>query len=142
MTSDSATQALLRARVCLRPRSGATTVPVRDGKALICDGRFAGTKEQLGGCCLVDGKDLDDAIDVAWQLPGALTGTIQVRPAGVGGCRARIELARESSVATMAPTINGVVLALSSAAQFMVVLDGSEVAMRKLAQTTFVTQTA
>jgi hypothetical protein len=45
-------------------------------------------------------------------------------------------------VTTRAPTNNGVVLARSCAAQFMVVLDSYEVAMSKLAQTTFVTQTA
>jgi hypothetical protein len=45
-------------------------------------------------------------------------------------------------VTAKAPTSNGIVLALSCAAQFMVVLDSSEVAMKKLAQTTLVTQTA
>jgi hypothetical protein len=54
--------------------------------------------------------------------------------------RAPIEIAKESSVATKAPTSNGIVLALSCAAQFMVVLDSYEVAMSKLAQTRFVTQ--
>jgi hypothetical protein len=39
-----------------------------------------GTTEQVGGSCVIDGNDLDDAIDVAWQLPGAPTGTIKVRP--------------------------------------------------------------
>jgi hypothetical protein len=29
-----------------------TTVQVRDGKVLISDGRFAETKEQIGGGCL------------------------------------------------------------------------------------------
>jgi hypothetical protein len=51
--------------VCLRPRSGATTVQVRHGKVLIADGRFAGTTEQVGGSCLIDGNDLDDAARVA-----------------------------------------------------------------------------
>jgi hypothetical protein len=43
-------------------------------------------------------------------------------------------------MATKAHTSNGIVLALSCAAPFMVVLDRYEVAMSKLAQTTFVTQ--
>jgi hypothetical protein len=43
-------------------------------------------------------------------------------------------------VATTAPISNGIILALSCAAQFMVVLDSYQVAMSKLAQTRFVTQ--
>jgi hypothetical protein len=64
----------------LRPTSDATTVQVRDGKVLISDGPFAETKEQIGGYCLIDCKDLDEAIEVASQIPGARTGTIEVRP--------------------------------------------------------------
>jgi hypothetical protein len=56
---------LLRASARLRPTSDATTVQVRDGKVLISDGRFAETKEQIGGYCLIDCKDLDEAIEVA-----------------------------------------------------------------------------
>ena len=55
-------------------------VLVRDGKVLISDGPFAETKEQIGGYCLIDRKDLDEAIEVASQIPGARTGTIEVRP--------------------------------------------------------------
>jgi hypothetical protein len=55
-------------------------VLVRDGKVLISDSPFAETKEQIGGYCLIDCKDLDEAIEVAAQLPGARTGTIEVRP--------------------------------------------------------------
>src|SRR5215218_3667741 len=47
-------------------------VLVRDGKVLISDGPFAETKEQIG-YCLIDCKDLDEAIDVASQIPGART---------------------------------------------------------------------
>jgi hypothetical protein len=49
--------------VRLRPTSDATTVRVRDGKVLIPAGPFAATKEQIGGCCLIDREDLDEAID-------------------------------------------------------------------------------
>ena len=70
----------LRASERRRPTSDATTVRVHDAKVLLADGRCAETKEQIGGHCLIDGKDLDEAIEVACQLPGARTGTIQVRP--------------------------------------------------------------
>jgi hypothetical protein len=48
-------------------------VLVLDGRVLISDGRFAETKEQIGGYCLIDCKDLDEAIEVASQIPGART---------------------------------------------------------------------
>ena len=64
----------------LVPTTSATTVRVRDGKALTTDGPFAETKEQLGGFYLVNCKDLDEAIELASQIPGAKHGSIEVRP--------------------------------------------------------------
>ena len=64
----------------LRPTTDATTVRVRDGEVLTSDGPFAETKEQVGGFYIVDCKDLDEAIDVASKIPGALHGSIEVRP--------------------------------------------------------------
>jgi hypothetical protein len=58
----------------------ATTVRVRDGKALVTDGPFAETKEQLGGYYLVEAKDLDEATSIAARIPGAKYGSIEVRP--------------------------------------------------------------
>jgi hypothetical protein len=58
----------------------ATTVRVRDGATQTADGPFAETKEQLGGYYLVEAGDLDEAIKLAAQIPGARTGTIEVRP--------------------------------------------------------------
>jgi len=53
---------------------------VRDGEVLTSDGPFAETKEQIGGYFVVDCKDLDEAIMAAAKLPGARTGSIEVRP--------------------------------------------------------------
>ena len=64
----------------LQPTSTATTVRVRGGKTLTTDGPFAETREQLGGYYLVEAKDLDDAIAIAARIPGARTGSIEVRP--------------------------------------------------------------
>ena len=64
----------------LQPIATATTVRVRDGQTLTTDGPFAETKESLGGYYLVEAKDLDDAIDLAARIPGALHGSIEVRP--------------------------------------------------------------
>src|SRR6201995_2184993 len=58
----------------------ATTVRVRDGKTLTTDGPFAETREQLGGYYLVEAKDLDAALAIAARIPGATTGSIEVRP--------------------------------------------------------------
>lgn len=64
----------------LRASSDATTVRVRNGEVLSTDGPFAETKEQLGGYFLVDCKDLDEAIEIAAKIPGARSGSIEVRP--------------------------------------------------------------
>jgi hypothetical protein len=64
----------------LQPTSTATTVRVRDGKTLTTDGPFAETREQLGGYYLVEAKDLNAALEIAARIPGAKTGSIEVRP--------------------------------------------------------------
>ena len=64
----------------LHPTSMATTVRVRDGKTSKTHGPFAETREQLGGYYLVEAKDLDEACALAARIPGARTGSIEVRP--------------------------------------------------------------
>ena len=64
----------------LRPTTDATTVRVRDGETLTTDGPFAETKEQIGGYFVVDCRDLDEAIALAAGIPGAQSGSIEVRP--------------------------------------------------------------
>ena len=64
----------------LQSTTTATTVRVRDGKILTTDGPFAETREQLAGFYLLECKDLDEAIEWAAKIPGAQSGTIEVRP--------------------------------------------------------------
>ncbi len=64
----------------LQPTATATTVQVRDGERLVTDGPFAETKEQLGGFYLLECKDLDEAIGWAAKIPGAQSGSVEVRP--------------------------------------------------------------
>ena len=64
----------------LHPVSTATSVRVRDGRRLVTDGAFAETREQLGGYFMVNAKDLDEAIAIAGRIPGARTGTVEIRP--------------------------------------------------------------
>jgi hypothetical protein len=64
----------------LQPTTTATTVRVRDGKTLTTDGPFAETREQLAGYYLVEARDLDAALAIAVRIPGAKTGSIEIRP--------------------------------------------------------------
>jgi hypothetical protein len=64
----------------LEPEATGIIVRVRDGKATITDGPFAETKEQLAGYFLINAKDMDEAVRIATQIPGARIGTVEVRP--------------------------------------------------------------
>jgi hypothetical protein len=74
---------IFRAAEPLQTTASATTVRVQDGKALVTDGPFAETKEQLAGYYILDCADLDEALDWAAKIPSACgggTGCIEVRP--------------------------------------------------------------
>jgi hypothetical protein len=64
----------------LHPTATATSDRVRDGDAIITDGPFAETREQLGGYFLIDAKDLDEAISITARIPGARLGAVEIRP--------------------------------------------------------------
>jgi hypothetical protein len=68
----------------LQPERTATTVSVRDGRALITDGPFVETYEHLGGVYVLDCRNLDEVLELATLCPFAEQGTIEVRPV-VGG---------------------------------------------------------
>ncbi len=51
----------------------------RKGKALVTDGPFAETKEQLLGFVMVEAADLEEALKLAEGIPLAELGTIEVR---------------------------------------------------------------
>ena len=64
----------------LEDSSAATTVHVREGgERVITDGPFAETKEQLGGFCLLECENLDEALKWANKVP-LRSGSIEVRP--------------------------------------------------------------
>jgi hypothetical protein len=65
----------------LSPTRTATTVRVREGKTIVSDGPFAETKEQLGGFYVFECQSLDEAEELAAQIPGAATGAIELHPA-------------------------------------------------------------
>jgi hypothetical protein len=64
----------------LQPVASATTVRVRNGKAIIRDGPFAETKEVLAGFYLIEAVNLNEAVQIASQIPPARVGSIEVRP--------------------------------------------------------------
>jgi hypothetical protein len=67
---------------------------------VLSDGPFAETKEQLGGFYLLECDSLDEAIEWAAKIPGAATGSVEVRPVmnydAVSGGDARQSAAAQS----------------------------------------------
>lgn len=70
----------LRGGNALQP-TGTATVVRRDasGNTAVTDGPFAETKEALGGYYLIEAADLDEAVDIAKQVPAEFGG-VEVRP--------------------------------------------------------------
>jgi len=64
----------------LQPASAATCVRVRNGRTTLTDGPYAETKEMVAGFYVIEARDLNEAIQVAAQLPSAPLGTVEVRP--------------------------------------------------------------
>jgi hypothetical protein len=64
----------------LANKASATTVRVRDGQRVVTDGPFAETKEVLGGYYIVEAPSIDGALEAAAMCPGALYGSVEVRP--------------------------------------------------------------
>jgi hypothetical protein len=79
-TEEMQRRGVLRGAEGLRPPDEATTVRVRGDEVLLTDGPFAETKEQIGGYCMIDCADLDEAVEVASKHPWAKVGMIEVRP--------------------------------------------------------------
>lgn len=64
----------------LQPVYAATTVRRRSGKVSVTDGPFAETTEQIGGFILIDARDLNEAIQLASQIPAVRFGGVEIRP--------------------------------------------------------------
>jgi hypothetical protein len=68
----------------LLPTTAATTLRKDREPALVIDGPFAETKEQLLGFYIIDCKDLDEALDITRELGSANPGgAYEIRPVGV-----------------------------------------------------------
>jgi hypothetical protein len=64
----------------LQPARTARIVRVRDGRVSVKDGPYTETKELLAGFYLIDAANMDEAVQLAAQIPPATVGTIEVRP--------------------------------------------------------------
>jgi hypothetical protein len=64
----------------LEPPGSARTVRGRDSRAIVTDGPFVETKEQIVGFDVLECADLDEAIEVAAAHPMARAGILEVRP--------------------------------------------------------------
>jgi hypothetical protein len=64
----------------LEPPASARTVRVREKNAIVTDGPFAETKEQIAGFDVLECADLDEAIEIARRHPMARLGLLEVRP--------------------------------------------------------------
>jgi hypothetical protein len=69
----------------LGPTHATKSVTPKQGKALVTDGPFAETKEQIGAFFIIEARDLDEATEVASLHPAAHLGenvgwAIEVRP--------------------------------------------------------------
>ena len=65
----------------LQPPNTAMTLRYTNGKLVVTDGPFAETKEQLGGIMILEARDLNHAVDLISQHPGAKFGPWEIRPA-------------------------------------------------------------
>ena len=64
----------------LVPTTAATTLRKTGAEALVIDGPFAETKEQLLGFVMLEAETLDEALEIAGGFPIAEWGSIEVRP--------------------------------------------------------------
>ncbi len=64
----------------LGPTDAATTVRVRGDETLVTDGPYAEVKEVLGGYFMLECDSIDEACELAAQIPAAERGAIEVRP--------------------------------------------------------------
>jgi hypothetical protein len=83
LMDETSRRGIFRAADPLQASSTATTIRLQDGKALVTDGPYAETKEQLAGYYILDCQDLDEALAWAAKIPTACaggSGCVEIRP--------------------------------------------------------------
>jgi hypothetical protein len=67
--------------VTLQPTSTAKKLRWHNGAVVVTDGPFAETKEQLGGVCVLEARDMNHAVELMSQHPGLHHGAaFEIRP--------------------------------------------------------------
>jgi hypothetical protein len=61
--------------------SSAKTIWWKEGKAVVTDGPYAETKEQIGGILILEARDLAHAVEIMSKHPGIKNGPFEIRPA-------------------------------------------------------------
>ncbi len=64
----------------LEETDNATTVRVRNGDRLVTDGPYAEVKEALGGFFILECGSIDEACQLAAEIPAAERGAVEIRP--------------------------------------------------------------
>ncbi len=64
----------------------AKTVRDRNGKAIVTDGPYVETKEQIGGLLLLEARDLSHAAELMSKHPGLSVGVFEIRAIEEPGC--------------------------------------------------------
>lgn len=80
-----------------------TTITLRpvNGRVMVTDGPFAETKEQIGGILLLEARDLNHAVELISQHPGAQFGPWEIRPAADLSEMVRASEARRRAAGTL-----------------------------------------
>jgi hypothetical protein len=64
----------------LQASATSKTLRIENGEAVVTDGPFAETKEQLGGFYVIECASMDEALEWAAKLPSAEYGATEIRP--------------------------------------------------------------
>ena len=64
----------------LQTTQNTKTVRLRSGKAMVTDGPYAETKEQIGGFFFLEARDMDEAVRLVSDHPGLKAGPFEIRP--------------------------------------------------------------
>jgi hypothetical protein len=89
--------------VTLQPTSTAKTLRWQNGAVVVTDGPFAETKEQFGGVCVLEARDMDHAVKVILKHPALHHGAaIEIRPVNEEALRRQAASLNEVSPGTPA----------------------------------------
>ena len=83
LLNETGQRGILRGAEPLEPSVTATCLRMKDGKAIVTDGPYAETKEQLAGFYILDCENLDEALEWAAKIPTACqgaSGLVEIRP--------------------------------------------------------------